>query len=63
LAAHTTLLGSEPRREVGDVYALTHDLQERSGPQYELNASLMQKYRDAESDAQAMRRLVFDRSA
>lgn len=56
--AHGTMLGEAPRRESGRVFALHHEPQERSGPQYDLNAGLMQRYRDAASDPDAMAGLV-----
>jgi hypothetical protein len=58
-AAHTTLLGSQPRRHDGDVYALHHETQLREGEQYDANAALRERYRDAEPSADAMRALVF----
>jgi len=57
--AHSTLLGSQPRRHEGDVYALHHETQLREGEQYEANAALRERYRDAEVSAEAMRALVF----
>ena len=56
--AHTTLLGEPPRRNRGVVFALSHDLELRSGPQYESNAALMKRYREASSDPAAMFELV-----
>jgi hypothetical protein len=58
-AAHTTLLGSQPRRHDGNVYALHHETQLREGEQYDANAALRERYRDAEPSADAMRALVF----
>jgi len=58
-AAHTTLLGTQPRRHEGDVYALHHETQLREGEQYEANAALRERYRDAESSPESMRALVF----
>ena len=58
-AAHTTLLGSQPRRHDGDVYALHHETQLREGEQYDANAALRERYRDAEPSPDAMRALVF----
>ena len=58
-AAHTTLLGSQPQRHDGDVYALHHETQLREGEQYEANAALRERYRDAEPSPEAMRALVF----
>ncbi|NQX12563.1 hypothetical protein HQQ80_13060 [Microbacteriaceae bacterium VKM Ac-2855] len=47
LLAHTMLLGAEPARHEGRVYALQHETQQREGEQYEANAARMQRYRDA----------------
>lgn len=58
-AAHTTLLGTPPQRHEGTVYALEHEVQQREGTQYDENAALMQRYRDAGTDAAAMKHLVF----
>jgi hypothetical protein len=57
--AHGTLLGDEPHRHPGRVYALHHEPQLRAGEQYDANAALMQRYRDAVGDPAAMRALVF----
>ncbi|NEM91814.1 glycosyltransferase family 2 protein [Galbitalea soli] len=57
--AHGTLLGEPPRRHHGRVYALHHETQLREGPQYDANAALMQRYRDAESSVEEMREFVF----
>ncbi|MEP6480648.1 MAG: hypothetical protein ABJA94_01430 [Rhodoglobus sp.] len=56
--AHETLLGEPPRRHPGTVFALHHDAQPRVGAQYDANAALMQRYRDAAGDADAMAQLV-----
>ena len=58
-AAHTTLLGASPQRHEGNVYALHHETQLRAGEQYEANAALRERYREAEGSAEAMRALVF----
>ncbi|WP_156155623.1 hypothetical protein [Frigoribacterium sp. MEB024] len=57
--AHTTLLGEAPRRHEGMVFALHHQAEVREGPQYDANAALMQRYRDAAVGADAMRAVVF----
>lgn len=57
--AHETLLGEPPRRHPGSVFALHHEPQLREGPQYDANANLMELYRSAASDPDAMRSLVF----
>lgn len=56
--AHTTLLGGPPERQSGRVYALHHVAAERAGTQYDANAALMQRYRDAAGDVEAMSQLV-----
>ncbi|CAN5221556.1 hypothetical protein BH11ACT4_BH11ACT4_02940 [soil metagenome] len=56
--AHETLLGEPPRRHPGRVFALHHVAETRSGAQYDANAALMQRYRDAGGDPGAMRELV-----
>jgi len=57
--AHETLLGEVPRRHAGTVFALHHDPELRAGPQFDANAGLMQRYRDAATSPSAMRQLVF----
>ncbi|WAC51886.1 hypothetical protein [Frigoribacterium sp. SL97] len=57
--AHTTLLGEAPRRHEGMVFALHHQAEVREGPQYDANAALMQRYRDAAVGEDAMRAVVF----
>lgn len=57
--AHETLLGAPPHRHFGSVFALHHEPQLREGPQFDANAHLMQQYRDAASNPDAMRDLVF----
>ena len=59
--AHETLLGAPPQRHQGSVFALHHETQLREGPQYDLNAALMQRYRDAATSADAMRAFVDER--
>lgn len=56
--AHSTLLGEPPRREAGRVYALHHAAQPREGEQYDANAALMERYREASADPSAMLALV-----
>ena len=60
--AHETLLGEAPRRHAGAVYALHHETQLREGPQYDLNAALMDRYTVASASAEAMGQLVFNAS-
>jgi len=57
--AHEALLGEPPRRHPGSVFALHHEPQLREGPQYDANANLMELYRSAASNPDAMRSLVF----
>lgn len=59
--AHETLLGAPPERHEGSVFALHHETQLREGPQYDLNAALMQRYRDAADSPESMRALVSPR--
>lgn len=56
--AHITLLGAEPVRHPGRVYALHHLAEVRAGAGYEANAQRMQRYRDAAGDPEAMAELV-----
>lgn len=56
--AHETLLGASPVRHEGTVFALHHETEAREGEQYDLNAALMQRYRDAADSPEAMRALV-----
>lgn len=61
--AHETLLGEPPRRSEGHVYALHHEPQARSGPQYDANAQLMERYKAAAGSAEAMSALVDEAEA
>lgn len=61
--AHTTLLGQEPQRHVGRVYAFHHESSLKEGDQYSANAARCYEYLQAEGDVEAMRRLVFGDSA
>lgn len=63
MAAHKTLLGQEPRRHDGRVYAFHHESADKEGKQYEANAARCFAYLQAEGDVEAMRRLVFGDSA
>jgi hypothetical protein len=56
--AHSTLFGEPPVRQPGRVYALHHIAAERAGEQYEANAALMERYRAASGDRDAMAQLV-----
>lgn len=57
--AHKTLLGSEPARHSGRVYALHHESAVKEGPQYEANAARCYRYQQAEGDIDKMHDLVF----
>ena len=56
--AHNALLGAEPVRHEGNVYALHHAAEVRAGTRYDANAALMERYRAAEGDREAMAQLV-----
>ncbi len=60
LAAHRTLLGMDPVRHEGNVYAFHHEGAVKEGPQYEANAARCFHYLEAEGDVEAMRKLVFE---
>jgi hypothetical protein len=60
--AHTTMLG-EPLRHEGSVYALHHVAETRAGAHFDANAALMERYRDASGDPEAMLSLLGERSA
>lgn len=53
-SAHKTILGSEPVRHDGRVYALTHKSEVKEGPNYEANAALCYKYIQSESNRDEM---------
>lgn len=57
-SAHKTLLGAEPVRHDGRVYALHHESQVKTGAQYEANAARCYRYQQAEGDAAAIRDLA-----
>ncbi len=59
--AHQTLLGSPPQRHSGRVYALHHVAETRAGARFDANAALMERYRSAAGDREAMRSLVNER--
>lgn len=63
MAAHKTLLGAEPVRHMGSVYALHHESAVKKGPQYEANAARCYRYLQAEGDPDAMRALTQEREA
>lgn len=57
-SAHKTLLGAEPVRHAGRVFALHHDGAVKAGPQYTANAARCFRYHQAEGDPTAMRELI-----
>jgi len=57
-SAHKTLLGLEPQRVAGNVYAFHHSSQDKKGPTYSKNATLCAHYHKAESDIDKMRLLA-----
>lgn len=59
--AHQTLLGAPPQRHEGRVYALHHVAETRAGARFDANAALMERYRSAAGDLDAMRSLVSER--
>lgn len=65
LIAHRTLLGHDPVRHEGRVYALGHDSPPKTGPAYEDAVELYQRYLEAgdSGDIEAVRALVNERSA
>ena len=60
LVAHRTLLGAEPARHEGRVYALHHESAVKHGDQYDRNVTRYQRYVQAgdAGDAEAIRQLV-----
>jgi len=60
LVAHRTLVGPL-RRVEGRAYALSHYPAQRSGPQYEANLTLMNRYIEADGNPEAIRALIGER--
>lgn len=56
--AHTTLLGTEPMRIDGRVYAFTHVAAEKEGPNYERNANFCAQYLAISGNVDEMRSLA-----
>ncbi|MGR0320649.1 hypothetical protein [Agromyces sp. ZXT2-3] len=56
--AHEAILGVPPQRHEGTVYALSHVPETRAGDQYDRNAALMERYREAAGDLDEMAALV-----
>lgn len=56
--AHVALLGGEPVRHPGRVYALDHEPQTRQGALFEANEALMRRYSGAAGRPDVMRQLV-----
>jgi hypothetical protein len=65
LIAHRLLLGSEPARHEGRVYALHHEAPPKTGPTYDAAVELYQRYVQAGDvgDVEAVRRLVTEGTA
>lgn len=59
-AAHTTLLGADPVRHAGRVYALHHEAQAKQGDQHSANFALVYRYHQAQHDPAAMRALILE---
>lgn len=57
-AAHTTLLGVEPVRHEGRVFALHHESAAKDGEQYTANFALVYRYHQAQGNEAAMRALI-----
>lgn len=57
-AAHTTLIGREPRRVAGRVFAFTHKSETKKGPDYERNAQLCYHYLQAQGNVEKMTELA-----
>lgn len=58
MCAHKTLLGAEPVRHEGRVYALHHNSPPKTGPAYEDGFALVYRYHQAQGDHDAMRALL-----
>lgn len=56
--AHKALLGAEPVRHTGNVFALHHESQVKEGDQYTANFALVYRYLQAEQDPAAMKALI-----
>lgn len=61
LISHRTLLGAEPVRHEGYVYALAHESAAKAGPVYERCVALYQRYMAAAGDAEEVRALIAER--
>jgi predicted glycosyltransferase involved in capsule biosynthesis len=57
-AAHKAILGAEPIRHTGRVFALHHHSQVKEGGQYTANFALVYRYLQAEQNPEAMRTLI-----
>jgi hypothetical protein len=60
LVAHRALLGTEPVRHTGSVYALHHESAVKEGEQYDRNVALYQRYLEAgdSGDPDAVRAII-----
>lgn len=61
MIAHKTLLGAEPIRHEGVVYALHHDSPTKEGEHYEAGYARIYRYMQAEGDPDAIRALLAER--
>lgn len=61
LIAHKTLLGAEPVRHEGRVYALHHDSPVKEGEHYEAGYARIYRYMQAEDDPDAIRALLAEK--
>lgn len=62
MIAHKTLLGTEPVRHEGRVYALHHDSPVKEGEHYEGGYARVFRYMQAEGDPDAIRALLAEGS-
>ncbi|HEY9370054.1 hypothetical protein [Streptomyces sp.] len=56
--AHTTLLGAEPVRHEGAVFALGHESAVKEGPQYTANFARCHRFHQAQGDREAVWALI-----
>lgn len=61
LVCHRTLLGGDPVRHKGRVYALSHPSAVKQGPQYEANVALYRRYLAAAGNEAEIRALIAER--
>jgi hypothetical protein len=58
MCAHKTLLGAEPVRHEGRVYALHHNSPVKNGPDFEAGYARIYRYHQAQGNPAAMRALI-----